>query len=359
MRGNDQPASHIVRTLAVAGGATLAACSMPLAGASSGGFLMHDEQVQELIKPFIWGVTYDDKRDVAYVSACPKRKYACDLIRIDLATGGVRTLPLNHQYGYFRPALDPSDGRRLYALRAARELYPADEGVVHQLVEIDLQTGIETIISEAAADERFERVYALGDGRLAVLRSFKSAIDAVCQGDYCTDALTVDLYADRKLTHQFPGAAPWPGQYTIEIVPAGPPGVFAGFSSRYTLPNAHPFFLLEAGNDAGFRLFDTQGALFEYLVGQYGSAAWRSEPLNANEKVSRWIVRGTDGAGGAFEQSEIYRPGKAIYVSKQHEADGVALNIGLVLDQNGMGAVTRVVSVKYPVPVDNTALDRR
>lgn len=315
-----------------------------------GGAVWRDEAVQELVKPLIRGVAYDVAADVLYVSTCTKAAYGCDLLRIDVGARSASALPLDPAYGYLNPAYSPDEPDRLYAVRTSRSARPSNDRVQQQLVAIDLTTRAETVLDTTRDGDRFERLFALGGGRLAVQRSYKTAPSVKCRGDFCTDALTVDLYAADRRTEAYDAAASWPGYNTIDMAPVGPAGVFTGFIFGDRTANPQRFFVLEPST-ASFRRFETQAAMFDYLATTYGKDRLQpSAPLDPNMRLARRLLAdiSSDAATASFLQGQVYRPGAVVYVLKTRRAGNLVLKIGFVDSDDGAPKLRRTVEVELP-----------
>jgi len=341
---------------------------LPVAPDEQEGF---ERVAQDLIAPLIRGIAYDVQHRRVFISACPDQEYACDLLIVDLnGPGGADEQDAvfflhSDQYGYTWPAVSP-DGLRLAVVRTSRRQRPSQRVVRQELIEVDLQSGVETVLADSGENGRIDRVVFVGPTAILMVRSFRSDPSVRCLGDYCTDvaqfiiirgdepeALPIEMRADGAL-----------GRGRIEIVSLGddapiwlssiPPLQDGERLGETVSPQMHLLDVQTGGLQTVVPNIVFMYAALDRVDQEYGSlGGWRRDDIvRGNGGPTEFLpFRDTRASHAGHQQTTLSSSMHAALVAKTFTRAGVSLHV-VTLENQGDGSwvQTDTTVMRYQPP---------
>lgn len=302
-------------------GTSLIGCANPEISLTGAERERIESYAQDIIQPIVRGVAFDPTARNAYYSACPRREYACDLYRVDftLAAPRAAVFHTSSTYGYVWPALSP-DGSRLAAVRVRRSERLSDRNENQDLVEIDLATGTERVLTNAQGG-RFTRVEYLADDLIALVRTYRSSPSFVCRGDLCTDRGEV-LLLDRGTVTTLPMRT-IANHGAVTFLPLSTQRLWLVGTARSTeVESPQSAYIIDLNNRGRNRSFALWREAIDYVEGEYGrvvewdgaivrNGSLRTEELPFYRQLPLWLW--------TLEQTHLVSASLAVGLEKRHD----------------------------------------
>jgi len=314
---------------------------------------------QRLMQPTVVGISYDAAGERVFASLCRVRLYDCDLAEISVrGAGSLRYFRSGGSLGYIQPTVS-ANGRFLYAARVPRSQRPSQRNADQELVQIDLMSGTETVISPSDGF-RYERLISIDETNILAVQSYLSVEGLRCRGDFCTNAARVVLFGERR-PYVLPdvGTVGEVGRINVSIVPLGAGGAWIKAAAEQDVEGVQgrtmvTWLFNSRANELSAPTSNVNVArgLFESFANSREGVRWRWEQLfpAGGPLELRPFPPNRETLGGV-EQVSLTADGQGVRLTKRRDGMSVRLDLEVVENRGASPwRSLRRVSVAYAPP---------